>query len=339
MITKKTKATGIDKAVSPIIAPPIDKVAKRLGKKREPEPVTHVDPRAELRRLVQIHKALTKKAVAIGNMASDRKWKDDATGEIVLVPSNVPEHRRVEMLAVEKGLRAEARALEAAMRVQLKTQPVFREFLRQAWGICGDGGAVTAAYIVAMVDIERCPKVSNLIRYCGFATDTKTGRSERRGQGGGAPKAAHGRYPGGGEGTFNNELKIKLVVAFMTLWKSGVRKDENDLSHQAHESKYLKRWIDAKHTALTLPNVRLGRVMHAGEAHDKGRRKATDLFLWDLYVVWRAIEGLPIWADKYATARGAMHGGGPAWIGPRDITLDEALEMIGLREVTQAAAE
>lgn len=327
----------IDKAIEPIITPKPKKLAKKIGKKRDPEPVTHADPRAELRRLVQVHKALTKKAVAIGNMASDRELTKD--GETVTVPSNVPEHRRVEMLAVVKGLRAEASALETAMRVQLRQQPIYQQFLKNVWGICGAGGAVTAAYIVAMVDITKCPKVSNLIRYCGFATDPATGRSERRGQGGGAPKAAHGSYAGGGPGTYNDELKSKLVVAFLTLWKSGIRKDDEGVSRQVHESKYLRRWVDAKHSALTLPNARLGRVMKAGEAHDKGRRKATDLFLWDLYVVWRAIEGLPIWADKWAVTRGTMHGGGPAWQGPRDISLDEAMEMIGMASAKEAAAE
>ena len=242
---------SIEQAVSPMITPKITKMAKKLGNRRPPEPPSQADPRAELRRLVQVHKALTKKAVAIGNMASDRTWKDPATGEAILVPSNVPDHRRVEMLAVTKGLMAEASALESAMRVQLKTQPIYQQFLKRVWGICGEGGAVTAAYIVAMVDIHKCPKVSNLIRYCGFANDPVTGRSERRGQGGGAPKAAHGSYKGGGEGTYNQELKIKLVVAFMTLWQSGMRKGEDGVSRPRNESKYLKRWVDAKHTALT----------------------------------------------------------------------------------------
>jgi hypothetical protein len=93
-------------------------------------------------------------------------------------------------------------------------------------------------------------------------------------------------------------------------------------------NKYLRRWEEAKHTALTIPNPRLGRVMRDGEADNKGRAKATDLFLWDLYVMWRTLEGLPIRPDKYSAVRGRYHNGDEARDALYCLTLDEAKAMV-----------
>jgi hypothetical protein len=265
-------------------------------------------------------------ATAIDNMSSDRVWKKkDADGNEVkeTVPCRLPENNKIDMQATAEGLRDTAHHLVKAMLVQLRQIPIYVEFLSQVKGV----GPVTSAYLAAMVNIERSVKVSALIRYCGFGTG-KDGKSERRD---GAPKYGPDGKLTDGTGSYNDELKIALVVAFMMMRQScGKTRD-------AH--RYLKRWDDAKHTALTIPNARLGRVMHAGEADAKGRRKATDLFLWDLYVMWRTLEGLPVWPDKYSAMRGFMHGGAGCQNAPQVLTLDEAREMVGLAQPVAQAAE
>lgn len=58
-------------------------------------------------------------------------------------------------------------------------------------------------------------------------------------------------------------------------------------------------------------------------------RKACEVFLEDLYTVWRALEGQPVWGSYYAEKLGYLHGGQPAMRGPRMLTLEEALAMVG----------
>ena len=319
-----------DYLTSPVPSP----LAKKLGRRRAQEPVGTEDSIAELRRLVHVHRTLLRDATAVDNMSSDRVWKKkDADGNETkeTVPCRLPEHNRVDMQATAQSLRDEARSFEKAMLVQLKKSPIYIEFLSKVKGV----GVVTSAYLVAMVRIDRAVKVSALIRYCGFGTCTvvgskQFGKSERRD---GAPKYAPDGTLTDGTGTFNDELKASLVVCFKMMRQSCAKTRE--------EHRYLKRWDDAKRTALTMPNERLGRVMRPGEADDKGRRKATDLFLWDLYVMWRTIEGLPVWPDKYSSMRGFMHGGAGCENVPKLLSLDEAMELSGLRkeERTASAAE
>jgi hypothetical protein len=306
---------------------------KKLGRKQAPEPVCSEDPTIELRRLVHIHRTLLRDATAIVNMSSDKVWKKkDADGKEVkeVVPCRLPDHNKIDMQETAKALQEEAHRLEKAMLVQLKQVPIYQEFLGKVKGV----GPVTAGYLIAMVKIDRAVKVSALIRYCGFGTG-KDGKSERRGKDedrNGAPKFAPDGSLTNGTGTFNDELKIALVMCLKFMRMSCAKERETN--------RYLKRWDDAKHTALSFPNERLGRVMYAGEADDKGRRKATDLFLWDLYVMWRTLEGLVVWPDKYSAMRGFVHGGAGCENVPKLLTLDEAKVLAGLKqEEASAAAE
>jgi hypothetical protein len=117
----------------------------------------------------------------------------------------------------------------------------------------------------------------------------------------------------------------------LTLGKHGKRTNpEVQIGHVRQLVRFFESEDEAKHTALTMPNVRLGRVMRDGEADDKGRRKATDLFLWDLYVMWRTLEGLDIRADKYSAVRGRYHNGQEANEQRYQLTLDEARAMVGV---------
>lgn len=88
-------------------------------------------------------------------------------------------------------------------------------------------------------------------------------------------------------------------------------------------TKYLTRWLDAKHSAVTIQG------MSGDAAEHKGRRKATDLLLEDLYIVWRTLAGLPVWPDLYSVRRGVYHGGKPCVNEGRVLTLDEAFDIIG----------
>ena len=68
--------------------------------------------------------------------------------------------------------------------------------------------------------------------------------------------------------------------------------------------------------------------MKAGEADAKGRRKATDLFLWDYYVMARTLAGLTIRPDKYSAVRGRFHNGAEAVDARYTLTLDEAKAIV-----------
>lgn len=309
----KPKKRTLSAAVHKLVPERAPLLARRLraGKVVEPSPE---DPLAELRRLVHEHRVLTGMAVRFKSSVSDRKRRDPATGEPTgeVIKTTAPPDIVGAVKELAKDVKAHARELESKMRVLLRRMPLYEVFFRRIYGV----GAVTAAYLITMVKIERAATVSQLIRYCGFAQGSN-GKSERRE---GGPKYAPDGTHTDGAGTYNAELKIALVVCFIMM---------RQRCAQAHvTNKYLRRWSDAKQSALTMQNPRLGRVMRPHEADDKGRRKATDLFLWDLYVMWRTLAGLPIRPDKYSAVRGHYHSGEEARDVEHRLTLEEATSMV-----------
>jgi hypothetical protein len=302
-------ATPIQNAIHNITGPELSPLGKLVAKKlrrMRPEPVADVDPRAELRRLVGLHKRWTRAATSWVQSVSDRKWTDPDTKEKRIIKCTLPDSIRADVLQTAKALAKEAERLEADMLRELRKVHIYKHFLKNVFGC----GTVTSAYLVVMVDIRKAEKVSNLIRYCGNACDPATGKREIRHSG---PKA------NGGDGTYNDELKMRIWQAMVAMRKNGAKKTAG--APHGKTTKYLTRWTDAVHFRSTT-----GREQGADHA---GRRKATDLFLWDLYVVWRTLEGLPVWPDKYSAMRGYVHGGAPCVNAPRVYTLDEALAEVG----------
>lgn len=341
MIKKKSPSPVRD-ALRNVVKHEPSPLAKRLGRKVKPEPIIHENPVDEVRRLIQRHQALTAATQSMRGMARDRKNR--TTGEII--PCAMAAHNRADVNNAADGLAKEASRLEASIEKTLSSIPIYREFLSKVYGL----GAVVCGYLVAMVRIERDPNVSQLIRYCGNGCNAE-GKAER---GKATPKAI------GGPGTYNAVLKTRVWQGLIAMRKNAskftvcekhedVRPKKGTQAQKAafrtltlacaacrktdrpngSETKYTRRWGEGLHAALTFPNVRLGRIMTAAEANEKGRRKATDLLLWDLYVMWRTLDGLDIRADKYSAIRGRFHNGQEANEQRYALTLEEAKEIVG----------
>lgn len=200
---------------------PAGAIGKHKRRKKAAEPAANEDPRAELKRLVQEHRALTKKATAITNMTVDKKNR--VTGDPI--PSRVPEDVKVEMLAVVETMKKRAAALESKMLRQLKHVPVYQHFMSRVFGL----GPVVCAYLVAEVDIHKAVKISQLRRYCGLAVID--GRLER-------PRA-------GIKLGYNGELRTRLYQAFASMWKNAAKKSA--ACPNGATSKYLDIWRNYKH--------------------------------------------------------------------------------------------
>lgn len=304
------RALGTDVLVGPM--------AKRTRKKKVDEPAAKTDPREELKRLVKEHKALTQKAKAFEASVSDKTVRTgDRAGE--KIPNAVPEDARVEVLAVVESFRKRADLLESKMTKVLREVPIYKLFLSRVFGV----GAVVAAYLVAEIDITRAVKISNLRRYCGLAVID--GRLER-------PRA-------GVKLGYNAELRVRLFQAFSSMWKNAA-KTSKDAPH-GKTSKYLDVWKNYKHrmahserydaTKNRLREFDKEAVRPGAKAiiHSTGWHKAADVLVEDLYVVWRAIEGLPVWPSYHAAKLGYAHGGKIVRDEPRLLTVDESLALVG----------
>ena len=81
-------------------------------------------------------------------------------------------------------------------------------------------------------------------------------------------------------------------------------------------------WNDVKHRELSAGRTK-------AHSDSKGWHKAADVFLEDLYIVWRAMEGLDIWPSYYAAKLGYMHGGKISVNAPTRMTVEDALAVVG----------
>lgn len=313
------------------------KIGRKLRVKKPPVP-SQDEPRAELRRLVKEHKNFTRKATAIRSMASDKKNRE--TGE--KIPCTLPKDRIAEVNAVAAAISADAKRLESAMLVELRKEPIYTDWLANVYGI----GPVVAAYLVSEINVGdyndpvtgelRSRKPSQVKRFCGLAVID--GKLER-------PKAREKNH-------YSKEMRTRIYQAMSAMYKNAAwftvcsqHEDEkpkaqakkevkaafreataNCLACQATSrpfgktSKYLTLWADTVHREASAE--RKG-------GFKKGMWKAASLLIEDLYIVWRALLGLPVWPSYYAAMLGYEHGGKISVNAPKLITFEEAVALVG----------
>lgn len=297
---------------------------------------TEETPIEALRRITRQHANWTQKSVAVISMQADRVNK--TTG--ALIPCTLPPDIRAQMEASGEAIKRECKRLEGLMLGQLVKLPIYTEFLAKVYGC----GPVVASYLCANIDIRHggkdgherrdgskadlrdpaATKLSHIIRYCGYAVDNETGRLERR-------RVGH-------KLGYNADIRTRLFQWHSAMFKNSFKK--NAERPFGTDSKYLELTRNTLHRLRTSPdfdakkNLYKGRKGGKGITNSKARCKAIHLLLEDLYIVWRAIEGLPVWPSFYSAKMGYSHGGMPCQVGPRMLTIKEALAIV---EVDKAA--
>ena len=276
------------------------KAIKNLGK-RNLVPSSG-DPLVDLRVLMSQHKALTRQSVALGNMGSDRKLKNGDT-----IPNKLPDDAKQDLLAAASELKHKSLLLQTPIRRQLRQIPVYTELLAKSHGC----GPIIAGYLLSEIDIHKCVKISALHRFAGMAVIN--GRLDRRAK--------------GQKNSYNSELRTRLYQ-----WAGSMRMQCGAMGEDGTRPitcKYVKIWDDYKHRAMHSERY-LKKEITKGFIDSTGWHKAADIFLEDLYIVWRTMEGLPVWPSYYAAMlRGYEHGGKISVNAPRMLTVPEALELVG----------
>lgn len=280
----------------------------RAVKPKRAEAPTHEDPRKELDMLVRQHRALQKLRVQIGNASADRvvRHVDNAASGLKKgdrIPCYMPDVAKELNRAHCKAIAKQEEQLERAMVKQLRKVRVYSEWLEGVFGF----GPIACAYLISSIDIRIAEKSSALRRFCGLAVIN--GRLERR--------------TAGQKNAYNSALRVKLYSAFMAMIKNGAAHDKG--------CKYLQVWSDAKHRKTAQNEIAKAAdpKCKVVAPHKYGWHKAADVFVEDLYTVWRALEGLPVWPSYYAAKLGYEHGGKISVNAPKLLTLDEAIALVG----------
>lgn len=195
--------------------------------------------------------------------------------------------RREELLALEEGLFKQI--------VQfIHEQPLWTEFLSEVKG-CGES---IAAVLLTEIDIHKAPAVSNLWSFAGLAPGKD--RKEK-----------------GKKRPYNQFLRDKLCgvlgssflkcqsVPYSLYYYNEKMRLEN--SSQLVEER-LRREDKAKkqYKGMTTRMV-AWKDAYPDHRHKAAIRKAVKMFLVDLYVAWRTLEGLPVRAPYSEEYLGRKH--------------------------------
>ena len=169
--------------------------------------------------------------------------------------------------------------------------PIWEAFLKDVKGI----GPAMAGVIISEIDITRARYASSLWKYAGLdvAQDGR-GRSRKKEH---LVKATYTNRQGEEAErdsiTFNPFLKTKLTgVAASSFLRAG--------------GKYADIYYDYKHR---LENNPAHAEKTKGHRHNMAMRYAVKMFLMDLYLAWRALEGLEVSRPYHEAKLGLMHGG------------------------------
>lgn len=173
----------------------------------------------------------------------------------------------------------------------LKGYPIWTEYLLGVRGV----GPAMAGVIISEIDITKAKYVSSLWAYCGLdvAPDGK-GRSRKKEH---LVDIAYKDKDGVGQTrvgiTFNSFLKTKLTGVLADIFIR-LRADPYRTIYDGYKNRLANhpKWIPES----------------PGHRNNAAKRYMIKMFLRDLYVAWRTIEGLPV-HPSYAEAKlGIVHG-------------------------------
>lgn len=172
----------------------------------------------------------------------------------------------------------------------LKEFPIYTEFLESVKGV----GPAIAGIIIGEIDIHEATYVSSLWKYCGLdvASDGK-GRSRRK------EHLREYEYT-----DKEGETQTKMGITFNPFLKTKLIGVLGSAFLRAGESKYSKSYYDYK---KRLENHKVHSEKSKGHRHNMAVRYMVKLFLMDLYVEWRQIEGLEVAPPYHEAKLGMVH--------------------------------
>ena len=200
--------------------------------------------------------------------------------------------------------------IEKALKKVLKRFPVYNEFLAKTKGV----GPIAAGWIISEYDIERATTVSKLWQFTGLNPSMVPGKKRIENKDGTFSLVPTGdmvrgdKLTAGHVAPFNKRLRTAMVGVLA----DGFIKAQND---------YCMRYYYPYKARLEQEDSMVSEVSKAGakpkdipwKDAKKGHRDRAakrymiKMFLRDLYVAWRTIEGLPVREPYAAEYLGKSH--------------------------------
>jgi len=180
------------------------------------------------------------------------------------------------LVAQYSDLEREEDSLFRRLKAVLEDFSVYTEFLEPVKGI----GAALAGVIISEIDITKAKYPSSLWAYAGLDVSNGSGRSRK------AEHLRENEYI-----TSDGEVKTKKGITFNPFLKTKLIGVLGSSFLRAGENKYSKIYYDYKNR---LENNPKHIEKSKGHRHNMAIRYMVKMFLLDLHIEWRRLEGLPV---------------------------------------------
>lgn len=191
------------------------------------------------------------------NQDLDENEKSAYRSFIFTTENEIPESATFLFQDASKNFDSAIKEMTVSIEECLKKFPIWNDFMKNVRGV----GPAHAGELIAYLDIHKANYVSSFWKYCGMAVDTETGKSDRRIK--------------GKKIEYNPKLKRRCYLIADNLLK------QND--------EYRKIYNDRKHRTTNS-----SREWTKSHIHNDAMRYMVKMFVKDLWVAWRGIEGLEI---------------------------------------------
>ncbi len=203
--------------------------------------------------------------------------------------------------------REQEKVIEKMLRQTLKRFPVYTEYLKNVKGV----GEIAAGWIIAEYDIEKATTVSKLWQFTGLNSGLVQGKKRVENKDGSFSYISTGQMVRGDKLTpghvapFNKRLRTAMV---------GVLADGFIKAQSSYALDYYYPYKERLANEDNIPTTADPEKGKAWKDDSKGHRDRAakrymiKMFLKDLYVAWRTLEGLPVRAPYQEEYLGHVHG-------------------------------
>lgn len=209
--------------------------------------------------------------------------------------------------SISDAARAQEKETEKMLKQVLKRFPVYTEFLQNVKGV----GEIAAGWIIAEYDIHKASTVSKLWQFTGLNPGKVRGKKRKENKDGTytfieTNEMIRGdRLTPGFVAPFNKRLRTAMV---------GVLADGFIKSQNEYALNYYYPYKERLANEESIPTTADPEKGKAWKDDSKGHRDRAakrymiKMFLKDLYVAWRTLEGLPVRKPYQEEYLGHVHG-------------------------------
>lgn len=200
--------------------------------------------------------------------------------------------------------RSQEKVAEKEMKKMLERFPIYTHFLRGVKGV----GPISAAWIVGSYDISIASTVSKLWQYTGLNAELVRGKKRKEHNDGTyeiilTDDMIRGdKMTSGFVAPFNKELR----TALLGVMADGFIKAQNSYALDFYYP-YKHRLENSEREVLHLGKMVPWKDVSKGHRDRAAKRYMLKMFLKDLYVEWRTLEGLPVRASYQEEYLGHVH--------------------------------